>query len=122
MAKVVNKDILLEKATNDLSIVNFDLTLTTGADLTVQKIKQTLQLFLGEWFLNDTVGIPYFSEMLDKGKSLTRIQTLYIRALQTIPEILEILEFNINEDRAKRTLNIDFKVRDEEGNVLEIEI
>ena len=39
--------------TNDLAIVNFDLKLTDGNELTVQKIKQTLLLFEGEWFLNN---------------------------------------------------------------------
>lgn len=122
MAKVVNKDILLDGVTNDLAIVDFDLKLTDGKELTVQKIKQTLLLFEGEWFLNNSIGMPYFTEILGKGNSLSRIETLYIRAIQSIPEVTEIIEFNIDEDAKTRELNISFKVRDEEGNILEIEL
>jgi hypothetical protein len=122
MAKVVNKDILLDSVTNDLAIVNFDLKLTDGNELTVQKIKQTLLLFEGEWFLNNSIGMPYFTEILGKGNSLSRIETLYIRAIQSIPEVVEIVEFNIDENIKTRELDISFKVRDEEGNILEIEL
>ncbi len=122
MAKVVYKDILLDKNTNDLAIVDFDLKLTDGSQLTVQKIKQKLLLYEGEWFLDNSIGMPYFTEILGKGNSLSRIQTLYIRAIQSIPEVIEILEFNIDEDIKTRELKIDFKVRDEQGNILEIEL
>ena len=117
-----NKDILLDGITHDLAIVDFDLKLTDGNELTVQKIKQTLLLFEGEWFLNNSIGMPYFTEILGKGNSLSRIETLYIRAIQSIPEVVEIVEFNIDENIKTRELDISFKVRDEEGNILEIEL
>jgi hypothetical protein len=122
MAKIVNRDILLDKPTNDLAIVDFDLQLTTGDELTVQKIKQVLRLFQGEWFLNNNIGMPYLTEILGKGNSLSRIETLYIRAIQSIPEVVEILEFNIDEISNTRELSISFKVRDEDGTILEVEL
>jgi hypothetical protein len=121
MSKNVNKDLLLDE-NNDLAIIDFDLALTNNKQLTGQKIKQALLLFEGEWFLNNSIGMPYFTEILGKDNSLSRIETLYIRAIQSIPEVTEILSFNIDEDKINRTLKIDFKVRDNEGNIIEVTI
>jgi hypothetical protein len=119
MSKNINKDLLLDQ-NNDLAIISFDLALTDNTQLTGQKIKQALLLFEGEWFLNNSIGMPYFTEILGKDNSLSRIETLYIRAIQAIPEVVEILSFNIDEDNTTRTLKINFKVRDAEGNIIDI--
>ena len=121
MSKTINRDLLLDN-NHDLDIVNFDLSLTDGSALTSQKIKQTLLLFQGEWFLNETIGMPYFTDILGKGNFLSRIETLYIRAIQEIPEVAEILEINLTQDNKARTLKIDFKVRDDNGNIIEVTI
>jgi hypothetical protein len=122
MTKIINKDILLDPVTHDLLISNFDLGFTDAKQLTMQKIKRTLLLFEGEWFLNNNIGMPYFTEILNKNNSLIRIKTLYIRAIKNIPEVLEILEFNIEQNISDRKLTIDFKVRDEDNNILKINL
>lgn len=57
---IVDKDIQLSKITNDLALK--------------QRIKNRLSLFLGEWFLDTTAGIDWFS-VLEKTNAST-IQNL----------------------------------------------
>ncbi len=122
MAVPIAKDLLLTTDTHDLAIIDYDLQFTNGKQLTVQKLKQTLWLFQGEWFLNNAVGMPYFDDVLIKNASLSRIETLYIRAIQSVPEVLDILSLDVSLDNAKRTLSVNFTVRDNDGNIIDIEL
>jgi hypothetical protein len=117
----MEKDILLNND-HDIDISDFDLEFTTPFQLTTQKIKQALSLFKGEWFLNANAGLPYYEEIFGKNNSLARIETLYIRALQAIPEIVEIESFNIELDNVTRKLKIDFEVRDNANNLISISL
>lgn len=115
----MSKDLLLDD-NHDLVIENFDLTLTLPDELTGQKIKQALLLFRGEWFLNNSVGLPYFEDILGKNKSLSRIETIFIRAIQSIPEVTSIESFTINFDNETRKVKVDFEVRDNQNNLISI--
>lgn len=120
----MSKDILLN-GEHDLAIVDFDLAFTTPEELTGQKIKQTLLLVLGEWFLNNNIGLPYFTEIFGKigsDISLSRIEAIYIRAIQSIPEVTEITYFNISVEKETRTLKVDFEVRDINSNLISVSL
>jgi hypothetical protein len=122
MSKTLNRDLALDSNTGELLIVNGDLVLTDETNNTAQAIKLRLAMFEGEWYLDTALGIPYFDDILDKGKFLSDIKTIYLREIQSIPEVAEILEFNIEEDVLSRTLKINFTIRDKNGYVIEIEI
>lgn len=118
---IINKDFLLSSE-HDLLLVNNDLSFTDAQQLTVQKLKQTLLLFSGEWFLNNNVGLPYLEEIFGKNVSLSRIETIYIRAIQSIPEVVEIVTLNVNINSASRTLSVDFEVRDNQSNLISMTV
>lgn len=121
MSKTLNRDLLLDSK-GDLAIVNGDLVLTDSSNNTAQAIRRRLCTFQGEWFLDESIGLPYFDDILGKGKFLSDIKVIYLREIQSVPEVAEILEFNIEENAVTRTLKINFTVRDDNGNVIEIEI
>ncbi len=121
MSKTLNRDLAID-ATGELAIVNGDLVLTDSATNTAQAIRRRLSTFQGEWFLDESIGLPYFNDILGKGKFLSDIKVIYLREIQSVPEVEEILEFNIEEDPVRRILKINFTVRDENGYVIEIEI
>lgn len=121
MSKTLNRDLVLD-ANGELMITNGDLSLTDSSNNTAQAIRRKLCTFEGEWYLDRSIGLPYFSDVLGKGKFLSDIKVIYLREIQSVPEVAEILEFNISEDPRLRILKIDFKVRDDMGNVIEIEI
>ena len=53
-------DLKLDATAHDLIIENYDLVLVDGIDLVRQAIKQRLLLVLEEWFLDDTIGVPWY--------------------------------------------------------------
>lgn len=107
---------------HDLKFVNNNLAFVENEYFVKQKIKQRLLLFKGEWFLDETVGIPYFEDVFVKDVKLSRIEALYIREVQKIEEIEEITAFEINLDNKNRKLNIYFAVKDRENNIIEVNL
>lgn len=53
----------------DLEIKNGDLLLTTSDDAVRQHLQQRLRTFLGEWFLDLDVGIPFFQRQESEHQS-----------------------------------------------------
>jgi hypothetical protein len=113
------KDILLGND-GDIAIINNDITFTKGSQITLQKLKQKLKFFKSEWYLNNEAGIPYYEEILKKNVDLGKIEPIFIRAIQSVEEVVEILKLEITQDKIKRTLQINFAVRDVNSNIVEV--
>lgn len=118
----IEQDLLEQGKVSDLAIINYDLALTKDGQITVQKVKQALTTFKGEWFLDESQGMPYIQEIFGKNPDLNRIKSLYIRAIQSVPEVTEILELDLTEDKPLRTLNVDIRLRDLGGNIVEVSL
>ncbi len=121
MSKLIHRD-LAQNGDGEYLIVNGDIALTDSINNTAQAIKRRLLTFRGECFLDEELGLPYFDEILGKGKYLADIQAIYLREIQAILEVVEIIDFNIEEEPKTRTLKINFTVRDDNGFVVEVEI
>ncbi len=117
----MSKDFLLD-SDNGLKIVDYDFAFTTPEEYIKQKLKIVLSTFKGEWFLNTEVGMPFYQDMLGKNNSLSKIESLYIRAIKSIPEVVKILYIDLNEDKQTRTVTVKFAVTDTDNNVIEIVI
>ena len=78
-----------------LSLVNKDIQLTkiTNENALKQRIQNRLSLFLGEWFLDATVGIDWFS-VLDKTNSQT-IENLVRKELVKEENIVSINSISV---------------------------
>lgn len=116
----IEQDLLEQTDKSDLAIVDYDLALTKAGEITVQKVKQALTTFKGEWFLDESKGMPYIQEIFGKNPDLNRIKSLYIKAIQSVAEVTEILELNLEENKQSRTLNVDMKLMDLGGNIVEV--
>jgi hypothetical protein len=57
------RDLLLDSS-NDLVIENGDFVFARGIDAVAQSCRIALQMFEGEWFLDQSVGIPYWQQIL----------------------------------------------------------
>lgn len=117
----MSKSFLLDE-NNNIKLVNNNFAFTTPEQYVTQKIKLILQGFQGEWFLDANMGIPYYTEILGKNKSLSNIEAIFIREITAIPEVLEILDFTMDLDTTERNLSISVEVRDNLNNVLNVEV
>lgn len=104
-------------ANNDLVIENNNLVLIDGADFVGQMLKERLQTFLGEWFLDTDLGIPYFQNILTKGVNLNTIKNVFKNEILSTPGVIELEDFNLDFTDSTRQLSLDFSVRTENGSI-----
>jgi hypothetical protein len=111
-------DLLLNLEEHDIYFINGDTPITYENKVTVaQKLKIKLLTFKSEWFLDTTIGIPYFQEILKRGVSKLSIDTIFQEAILSEPEVLEITEFNSVIDVETRSYRMSFRVRTNQNEV-----
>jgi hypothetical protein len=99
----------------DLKIVNGDLVLVTSRDEITQNIRQVLSTFYAEWFMDKTIGIDYFNQILVKAPDQGKINALLINQILGVPGVLELLSYSFETDFSQRRLTSNFKVRTTSG-------
>lgn len=86
-------DIRLNALTGDVDFNNaMDIVVSKEEELH-QRLIIRLNTFLGEWFLNEDYGVPYFQQILGKGRKKSTIDALLQEQILADGEVLEIVEF-----------------------------
>lgn len=105
-------DLLLNADTNDLVFVNGQCPVTQLlVDVVKQRLKITLYTFLGEWFLNTSIGVPYFQQIFGKIRSKNTIDLIFQRIISSDPDVIEILSFDSTLTTDNRGYEMTFQVR-----------
>lgn len=102
---------------NDLVIEDNELVLLDGGDLVAQLLKEKLQTFQGEWFLDTSLGVPYFQDILKKQVDLSGIGNIFKDQILNTPGILGLTNFNLDYTENNRNLSLNFSVRSEDGEI-----
>jgi hypothetical protein len=113
-------DFKLDRLTWDLDMASGRVEVVTGNEAVIQSIRVRYQTFLGEWFLDGRVGVPWFQELLGN-KSLTddRLNFVLRRVLATTPGVAQILSFHVTKASAQnRTVELDWSARLDSGRIL----
>ena len=108
-------DLKLDTTTHDLIIENYDLALVDGIDLVRQAIKQRLLLVLEEWFLDDTVGVPWYQYIFQKGADINRVKSILINTISGTEGVIKITSFELDYNNVNRSLSINFTAETNEG-------
>ncbi len=108
-------DILLDTLEHDLSVSGFDLQLVAGIDRVAQQIKIRLMFFLGEWFLNTQLGVPYYRDILVKNPDRAIVEGLLRDQIITTPNVQSCEAFNLSYDSLARALTVRFRAITEFG-------
>ena len=95
-----------------------DFVLTTGTDAVTQYIAQVLKTFLEEWFLDQTIGLPYYEQLLKKNPDQTTIESIIKSAILDCPGMLELNSFSLTADTPNRALNVSFTGTCEAGEIV----
>lgn len=105
-------DLLLDSDTNDIVFVNGQCPVTQRlTDVVAQRLKITLYTFLGEWFLDTTIGVPYFQQIFGKVRSKSTIDLIFQRVIANDPDVIEILSFESELAASTRGYTMTFQVR-----------
>lgn len=109
-------DILLDPETHDCVFINGTCPITENkAHAVQQRLKVTLLTFLGEWFLDTSIGVPYFQQIFGKSSSKDGVDLIFQQKLMEDPDVVEILEFSSTLDSAARTYIVRFRVKTVDG-------
>ena len=104
-------DILLDPLTGDIATVNCSPILTTNIiELVSQRLKIRLNTFLGEWFYNANVGVPYFEEVLTKRFDKSIVDSLLRSVILETEDVVNIVKFEGVFIPELRTYKIDYAV------------
>lgn len=116
-------DLALDKDTHDLLIVGNNLLTVEGVDQVEQNTKIRLRFFAGEWFLDTSLGLPFYEEILVKNPNIPNIDNIIKAKIIDTPEVAELLSFDSSYDSVLRRYEVVFKYRSIHGEkVLEVTI
>lgn len=102
----------------DLAIVAHELVLVTDDEAIAQQLRTRLKFFLGEHFLNVSLGLPFYREILKKNPNLNLVRSIFREAILTTPGVVSVEELFLEINGATRTLEISFKARIDTGEEL----
>lgn len=95
------------------------LQLVSGVEYARQKIRQRLQLFLGEWFLDTRLGVPWFESILVKSPDLKFVQGTLRNVISAVPGVTSVQTVEAAFDRSSRSLTIVYRVAYEGATLVE---
>lgn len=88
-----------------------------GADRIAQSIKIELQIWLGDWFLDQARGVPYLETVfLKQTRDSTRESILRSR-IASVPGVRRINSLTMSNNAATRKLTVEFNCDTVEGLV-----
>lgn len=108
-------ELALDPVTGDLLI---PVKIIRGAEAVAQRVRVRFQFFLGEWFLDTRLGVPYYEQILVKNPDTLLIGFIFKRVLLTTPGVKSVSTFNATLDRLTRTLFVDFEATLLDGGIL----
>jgi hypothetical protein len=115
-------DLSLDLPTRDLLVIDNDLVLTSdvdpnGTNSILQDILQRLRLFLGEWFLDNTQGVPYFQQVFVKNPQMSKIEAIFIEVILSTSGVDSLIEYSFKTVPTTRRFEISFSAQTTKGVV-----
>lgn len=107
-------DIALDSS-GDILIVKNEMVIVTGTPAVTQHLSIRFKLFLGEWFLDTTAGVPWFRDVLVKGTSFAVVDKVLRNTILETPNVLELLNFDFVFNSFKREATLGFSALSSDG-------
>lgn len=104
-------------ATGDL---DFPIRLADGTEAVLQKIRARLRFFLGEWFLDRRLGVPYYTKILVKNPNLALVSSIFRRVIRGTPGVHSVKYVRVRLDNKARIAYVSFEARTSEGAQMRI--
>lgn len=106
----------------DFLVVSGDLILTADAESggnnpVEQDIVQRISMFLGEWFMDNTQGTPWFQQILVKNPDQSNIDGIFRNIILGTPGVVSLTSYQFTADTAKRTLSVKYSALTTSGKV-----
>lgn len=105
----IGRDLQIDPDTRDLILANGDLVLVKDGAAIRQEAQIRMGFFLGEWFLDQTQGVPYFQDIFVKAPNLSAIKTVLSDEVLKTVGISSLTSMLLDHDASARTLRVTWK-------------
>ena len=85
---------------------NRDILLINGPERVAQDLKIAFLTFLGEYFDDPNVGVPYQSSILVKNPDRVLIESILRAVASKVRDVLQVLELTLLIDHENRKLGV----------------
>lgn len=112
----------LQDGTGDLLLTTRNgakgLTLSSDSSAAAaQKLTNRFLLFLGEWFLDTTIGLPYYQAIAVKNPNKKVLKQLFQQVILSVPTISKILELTVDIS-PRRVCSLFLRAQTDENKVI----
>lgn len=95
----------------DVEYINNKIQFVEGAEYAKQNLKQVLQVFRDEYFLDKREGIPYIQNIFKKGISDEMVKQIFKNRILQLDYIKNIYYIKVFRDNETRTATIKIKAK-----------
>lgn len=115
-------DIALHANDHDIIIKDGDFLIIDNAERVAQQIKVRILTFLGEWFLDNTHGIPYLEYILVKQPNPALIKQILSEQISAVNDVKSLTSIELDYDVKNRTLIVNYEVTTDFGLITRREV
>lgn len=102
----------------DLDLPSGTTRIITGAEYATQRIRVTLDFFLGEWFLDVREGMPYFRDVLVMRPNSDTVRSVFRAGIMRTPGIVAVPTLTVDLDTSKRIATVVFEAQYADGTLI----
>lgn len=103
----------------DLLVTNGKIALITDpASAGALRLRNQFQIFLGEWFLDSRIGMPYYQEVFVKNPNLGVLSQLFRGVILKTPGVKSVDRLQVTFNNATRNANVSFAATWDDGSVI----
>jgi len=99
----------------DLDTTNNKFSVVDGYDAINQNLKVRFRTFLGEWFLDTSIGMPWFQEFLVKNPNKLIMDARIRACILGTPGIIALQSINYDFNPSTRNMAISFVAKLQSG-------
>lgn len=81
----------------------------TLAEEVAQRLQTKFQFFLGEWFLDTTLGVPYFRDVFVRNPDMAVIRSIFQKLITDDEGIENVASLDMVLDGTTRVLSVTFQ-------------
>lgn len=101
-------DLKLDPVSGDIDISKGALVLLEGVDAIIQNLRIRLRFFLGEWFLDTRLGVPYFQKLLGQKLNKAAVQSIFRKAILGTSGVKKVSAIQVDYEGISRKLLVRF--------------
>lgn len=101
----------------DLAIEGGDLALVGGIESIAQHVQIRLRFFLGEWFLDESRGVPFMQRIFVKAPRPGLVQSVVRKTIEGTPGVRAVTELAVTLDPRTRKARVTWRATTDLGEI-----